>query len=93
VVIAALAVSIPGSPVTLIALAVIGAALALASSLGRWVLLLLAIAAWPFFAAFPLTAPVYFPDGVGYIGQAYLLPAALLVLFVLTARRDSASRS
>jgi hypothetical protein len=45
--------------------------------------------AWPFFAAFPLTTPVYFPNGVGYVSQAYLLPAALLVSFVMTARRDS----
>jgi hypothetical protein len=89
VVIAALAVSIPRYPVTLIAIAVIGAAMALASSLGRWLLVLLAIAAWPFFAGIPLTTPVYFPIGVGYVSRAYLLPAALLVLFVMTARRDS----
>jgi hypothetical protein len=102
VVIAALAVSTARYPVALIVIAVIGAAMALASSLGRWLLMLLAIAAiaaWPFFAGLPL-AQIYLPYGLGFIGPvlpyglgfigpAYLLPAALLAVFAMAARRES----
>lgn len=90
-VIAALAVSTARYPVTLILIAVIGAAMALASSLGRWLLLLLAIAACPFFFAFPLVSPVdtNLPYGLGFIGQAYLLPAVLLAVFAMAAHRES----
>jgi len=105
VVIAALAVSTAWYPVGLIVIAVIGAAMALASSLGRWLLMLLAIAAipaWPFFTAFTLGPPLeiylpygwgfigpVLPYGLGFIGPAYLLPAALLAVFAMAARRES----
>jgi Domain of unknown function (DUF1707) len=97
VVIAAVAVSninyvaILSYPVNLIVVAVIGAAMVLASSLGRWLLVLLAIAAWPFFLP-PLPVipwAFYLPYGLGVVGLAYLVPAALLAVFVMTARRES----
>jgi len=77
--------------VTLIVLTVICAAMALASPVGRWLLLLLAIPAWPFFVPLFLMTPwdVDLPSGLGVIGQAYLPPAALLVVFVIAARRRS----
>jgi hypothetical protein len=109
VVIAALAVSTAWYPVALIVIAVIGAAMALASSLGRWLLMLLAIAAipaWPFFTAFTLGPPLemylpygwgfigpVLPYGLGFIGPAYLLPAALLAVFAMAARRESCRSS
>ncbi len=88
VVIAALAVATTSYPVTLIVIAVIGAAMALASSLDRWLLVLLAIPAWPFFT---LPVEVFLPlaSWLSFIGQAYLLPLALLVLAVIAARRES----
>jgi hypothetical protein len=97
VVIAALAVSntyyfaILSYPVNLIVVAVIGAAMALASSLGRWLLLLLAIAAWPLLLPPVLITPweFYLPYGLGVVGRTYLVPAALLDVFVTTARRES----
>ena len=91
VVIATLAVATTGYPVTLIVIAVIGAAMALASSLGRWLLVLLAIAAWPLFATPTLTTAIelYLPSGWVFISQAYLLPAALLAVFAVAARRES----
>jgi hypothetical protein len=78
-------------PVTFIAVAVIGMAMVLASSLGRWLLMLLAIAAWPFFLPPLVVTPwlFYLPHGVGVVGWAYLLPAALLSVFALAARRES----
>jgi len=86
-----LAVSTTAYPVTLIVLTVICAAMALASPVGRWLLLLLAIPAWPFFIPVFLMTPwdVDLPSGLGVIGQAYLPPAALLVVFVIAARRRS----
>ena len=99
VVIAALAVSTAWYPVGLIVIAVIGAAMALASSLGRWLLMLLAIAAipaLPFFYAVRLAPSVIYPPyGWGFIGPVlivgpvYLLPAALLGVFAMAARRES----
>jgi hypothetical protein len=88
VVIVTLAVATASYPVTLIAIAMIGTAMALASSLGRWLLALLAIAAWPFFAPPLVVGPwlFYLPHGVGVVGWAYLLPAALLSVFALAAR-------
>jgi hypothetical protein len=44
-------------PVTLVVITVTGAAMALASSLGRWLLVLLAIAVWPSFLTPELPAP------------------------------------
>jgi hypothetical protein len=78
--------------VLLIVLAVICAAMALTSSLGRWLLVLLAIPAWPYFLPPPLTAPwqlLHLAPAPGTIGQAYLPPAALLAAFVISARRES----
>jgi hypothetical protein len=91
VVIAALAVATTSYPVTLIVIAVIGAAMALASSLGRWLLVLLAIPAWPFFAPpFYIAWKLFhLAPAPGFVGQAYLLPLALLVLAVMAARRES----
>jgi len=62
--------------VTLIVTAVIGLAMVLASSLGRWLLLLLTIAAWPFLVAPSDPAPwqLYLPHGLGFIGQATWCP-------------------
>jgi hypothetical protein len=78
-------------PVTLILIAVIGMAMVLASSLGRWLLMLLAVAAWPFFLPPLVVTPwlFYLPHGVGVVGWAYLLPAALLSMFAVAARRES----
>lgn len=77
--------------VSLIVLAVIGLAMLAASSRGRWLLLLLTIAAWPFLVTpfFPAPWQGYLPDGLGFIGQAYLVPAALLAVFAVAARRES----
>jgi hypothetical protein len=74
-----------------VVIAVIGAALVLTSSLGRWLLVLLIIAAWPFLSSPFLLAPsqIYLPYGLGFIGQAYVLPAALLAAFTMAARRES----
>ena|SRR5712691_8847424 len=96
VVIATLAVAISyvailSYPMTLTVLAVIGMAMVLASSLGRWLLMLLAIATWPFFVPGLLITrwEIYLPHGLGFISQAYLLPAALLAVFAMAARRES----
>jgi hypothetical protein len=88
IVIATLAAATTSYPVTLIVIAVIGAAMALASSLGRWLLVLLAIPAWPFFS---LPVEVFLPlaSWLSFIGQTYLLPLALLVLAVIAARREA----
>jgi hypothetical protein len=95
VVITTLAVATTGYPVTLIVITGIGSAMALASSLGRWLLVLLVIAAWPFLLshlvppALITTMELYLPSGLGFVSQAYLLPAALLAVFAVAARRDS----
>ena len=60
VVIATLTVSYAATlndPLTLVVITVTGAAMALASSLGRWLLVLLAIAVWPSFPTPELPAP------------------------------------
>jgi hypothetical protein len=98
VVLATLAVStITSYPVTLIVIAVISAVMALASSLGRWLLVLLAIPAWPFFAPPVFAAPwallLRLDPALGSIAQAYLPPLTLLVLAVVTARRESVRSS
>ena len=78
-------------PETLIAVAVVAMVMVLASSLGRWLLMLLAIAAWPFFLPPLVVTPwlFYLPHGVGAVGWAYALPAAFLSMFALAARRES----
>jgi hypothetical protein len=99
VVLATLAVStstITSYPATLIVIAVISAVMALASSLGRWLLVLLAIPAWPFFAS-PFATPwaplLRLDPALSYITQAYLPPLTLLALAVVTARRESVRSS
>jgi len=103
-VLAAVAVVITSYPLSFVVIAVICAAMALSSSLGRWLLVLLAITAWPFLAT-PLygsigairpgnfrldAAPLMRVDiALGPIGQSYLLPGVLLGLFVVAACRDS----
>ena len=102
VVIATLAVSTVGYPVTGIAIAVICAGMALASPLSRWLLVLLAIPAYPFFfggmMAFigPFStglriAQTYLPPGLALVAWTYMPPLVLLVLAVITARRESAA--
>ncbi len=96
-VIATLAVAMTGYLGTIsylmtpVVIAVIGAAMVLTSSLGRWLLVLLIIAAWPFLISPFLLAPwqIYLPYGLGFIGQAYVLPAALLAAFTMALRRES----
>ena len=103
-VIAAGAVAITSYPLSLAVIALVCAAMALASSLGRWLLVLLATATWPYVAtplygsvgslalgAFRLdAAPLMRMDiALGWIGQSYLLPAVLVALFVIAACRES----
>jgi hypothetical protein len=88
IVIATLAAATTSYPVTLIVIAVIGAAMALASSLGRWLLVLLAIPAWPFFSH-PVEVFLPLASWLSFIGQTYLLPLAILVLAVIAARREA----
>ena len=68
-----------------------GLAMLLASSMGRWLVLLLAIAVWPFLVMPYLPAPwqLHLPAGLGFVGQAYLVPAALLAVFAVAAGRES----
>jgi hypothetical protein len=94
-------IAIIGFPLSLVVIPVICAAMALSSSLGRWLLVLLAIPAWPYigtplYASFATMqmrlgiAPLMRLDyALGQIGQSYLLPAVLLGLFVVAARRES----
>lgn len=104
-VIATCAVTITSYPLSLAVVALVCAAMALASSLGRWLLILLAAATWPYVnppltvstfglwqgSIFPMDAgPLMRMDvALGWIGQSYLLPAVLLTLFVAAACRDS----
>ncbi len=100
-VVAAGAVAVASYPLTLVVIPVVCAAMALSSSLGRWLLVLLAIPAWPYIAT-PLygsigtgnmrldVAPLMRLDiALGLHGQAYLLPVVLLALFVMAACRES----
>jgi Domain of unknown function (DUF1707) len=103
-VIAAGAVAITSYPLSLAVIALVCAAMALASSLGRSLLILLAAAAWPYVAtplygsiggltpgAFRLdAAPLTRMDiALGWVGQSYLLPGLLMTLFVIAACRES----
>jgi Domain of unknown function (DUF1707) len=99
------AVTISSYPLSLAVVALVCAAMALASSLGRWLLILLAAATWPYLnppltgsifglwqgSIFPLDAgPLMRMDvALGWIGQSYLLPAVLLTLFVIAACHES----
>jgi hypothetical protein len=106
VIIATLALGTGATPIThwvqLTVLAVIGAVMALASPLGRWLLVLLAIPAYPLFAGFlplPLgfpAVPLGFPAALAplppllaLMAPIYLPPLALLVLAIVAARRGS----
>jgi hypothetical protein len=84
-------------PVRLAVIAVICAGMALASPLGRWLLLLLAISAYPYFAVNfigPL-APGYgiaqavLPSSAALIAPYYLPSLALVVIAIAGARRAS----
>jgi len=93
VVIAMLAVVLSPSPVTpavmFAVLGVICIAMALASSLGRWLLVLLAIPGYPFFftwAPFPI-ALGFLPGSAAFVAKSYLPSLILLTLAVVTACR------
>jgi len=93
VVIAALAVVLSPSPVTpAVMFAVIGvicAGMALTSSLGRWLLVLLAIPGYPFFftwAPFPI-ALTFLPPDAAFVAKSYLPSLILLTSAAVTACR------
>jgi len=95
VVVATLVVALASYPLTFIVIAMIAMAMALVSSLGRWLLALLVIAAWPFLLSPLVVTPwvLYLPYGVGVVGRAYLLPVALLSMFAMAARRAAGPRN
>jgi hypothetical protein len=80
-------------PVRLAVIAVICAGMALASPLGRWLLLLLAIPAYPFLAGFTPPglgiAQAFLPTSAAVVAPFYLPPLALVVLAIAAARRAS----
>lgn len=93
VVTAALAVVLSPSPVTpavmFAVIGVIGTGMALASSLGRWLLILLAIPGYPFFftwAPFPI-ALAFLPPDAAFVAKSYLPSLILLTLAAVTACR------
>jgi Domain of unknown function (DUF1707) len=100
-VIAAVAVAITSYPWTLVVVPVICAAMALTSSLGRWLLILLAIPLGPYvfvpyfyvIAWGPhmrfYVASVISPVALGSLGQSCVLAAVFLGVFVLAACRES----
>ena len=100
-VIAAVAVAITSYPWTLVVIPVICAAMALTSSLGRWLLVLLAIALGPYVAV-PYTyivgwgphmrlyvASVMRTGALGQLSQACVLAAVFLGVFLIAACRES----
>ena len=100
-VIAAVAVAITSYPWALVVIPVICAAMALTSSLGRWLLVLLAIPLGPYVAV-PYTyvvgwrphmslyvAGLMSPGALGQLGQACVVAAAFLGVFVVAACRES----
>jgi hypothetical protein len=100
-VIAAVTVAITSYPWTLVVIPVICAAMALTSSLGRWLLVLLAIPLGPYVAIPYLygspwgphmnlyIASLMSPGALGPVGQAYVLAAVFLGVFVVAACRES----
>jgi len=80
-------------PLWLAAIAVICAGMALASSLGRWLLLLLAIPAYPYFAPFSppgsRIALAFLPPSAALIAPLYLPSLALVGLAIAAVRRAS----
>jgi hypothetical protein len=100
-VIAAVAVAITSYPWTLVVIPVMCAAMALTSSLGRWLLVLLAIPLGPYVAVpYPyviawgphmrlyIAGPMS-PGPPGQLGQACVLAAVFLGVFVVAACRES----
>jgi len=87
----------------LIVLAVIGARMAQTSPLGRWLLLFMAIPAYPlfFFGMPPFSPPGtgrgwgldFLPSTAAVVVACYLPPAALAVLAAVAARRASSQSS
>jgi Domain of unknown function (DUF1707) len=100
-VIAAVAVAITSYPWTLVVIPVICAAMALTSSLGRWLLVLLAIPLGPYVAVPFLYVIAWGPHmrlyvaglmstgALGQLGQACVLAAVFLGVFVVAACRES----
>jgi hypothetical protein len=97
-VIAAVAVAITSYPWTLVVIPVICAAMALTSPLGRWLLVLLAIPLVPYVAVpYPYVVGwgphmrLYIASlmSPGAIGQACVLAAVVLAVFVAAACRES----
>jgi Domain of unknown function (DUF1707) len=85
-------------PVGLIVIGVIGAGMALTSPLGRWLLLLLAIPAYPLLVGAPFPqgfnmALALRPNTAATIITYYLPPLVLAVLAALAARRASSRSS
>lgn len=80
-------------PVRLAVIGVICAGMALASPLGRWLALLLAIPAYPFLAGFSPPgsgiAMAFLPTSAAVIAPLYLPPLALAVLAIAATRRAS----
>jgi hypothetical protein len=80
-------------PVRLAVIAAICAGMALASPLSRWLLLLLAIPAYPFLAGFSppgfAIAQAFLPTSAAVVAPFYLPPLALAVLAIAGARRAS----
>jgi hypothetical protein len=86
-------------PVRLVVIAVICAGMVLASSLGRWLLLLLAIPAYPYFAGpsffDPLSAPgagiarAVLPFSPAMLAPYYLPSLALVIVAIAAVRRAS----
>jgi hypothetical protein len=75
-------------PVQLAVTAAICAGMALASWLGRWLLLLLTVMAYPTFARL-LTDGAFLPPSAALIAALYLPSLALAVLAIAAARRTS----
>jgi hypothetical protein len=99
-VIAAVAVAITSYPWTLVAIPVICAAMALTSSLGRWLLILLAIPLGPYVAVpyiyviawgphMRLYVSAISPGALASLGQSCALAAIFLGVFVVAACRQS----
>ena len=100
-VLAAVAVAFTSYPWTLVVIPVICAAMALTSSLGRWLLILLAIPLGPYvFVPYPYVigwgphmqlyvASLMSPGGLGPVGQSCVVAAAFLGVFVVAACRES----
>jgi hypothetical protein len=98
---AAVTVAITSYPWTLVVIPVTCAAMALTSSLGRWLLVLLTIPLGPYVAVpYPwiigwgphmrlYVASLISPSALGPVGQACVLAAVFLGVFVVAACRES----